>query len=103
MLKYTIMKVRCKISYEAFKRSMTVSELFMQTILYSLGKITLTDSLTKGKSLIYPTETIEMFEDFLNSNLSNVFKRVKKMKVIDQVKKTRMIHNLVLSSVARMF
>ena len=46
MLKYTIMKVRIKISYEAFKRNMLINEFFFHTILFSLGMITLTDSLS---------------------------------------------------------
>ena len=45
ILKYTIMRVRIKISYEAFIREMTISELFGNTILYSLGMITCTNSL----------------------------------------------------------
>lgn len=44
VLKYTIMRVRYKISYEAFIRDMTISELFGHTILYSLGMITCTFS-----------------------------------------------------------
>lgn len=59
MLKYTIMKVRSKISYEAFIRNMLINELFFHTILFSLGMISLTRSLGNDVPLIYKEETLE--------------------------------------------
>ena len=64
MLKYTVMKVRSKISYEAFTRNMLINELFFHTILFSLGMITLTDSLGNDAPIIYKQEAVEKFENF---------------------------------------
>ena len=66
------MRVRSKISYSAFIRKMTIVELFFQTILYSLGMITLTHSVEKP--LVYPKETCEKFEQIMRSDLGDVFK-----------------------------
>ena len=67
------MRIRSKISYQAFVRKMTISELFCQTILYSCGKITLTESV--DNAFIYPKETIDKFEHMMRCNCTNIFRR----------------------------
>lgn len=79
MLKYTIMKVRSKISYEAFIRSMTIAEFFMHSILFSLGMITLTGSLGKDPPLVYAKDAIAKFESFFSDYKENIFSKASRL------------------------
>ena len=92
MLKYTIIRIRNKISFEAFTRKMTISELFCRTILYSLGKCTLTHSYHKEVPVIYPEETINKFEAIMNSNLVNILPMIVEMNECKNIKMRKKVH-----------
>ena len=67
-LKYTIIKVRQKISYEAFIKKHTVVELFCH-------KILLTYKLTKNKNYVdHSLKVMEYMDEFTKtSSLNNCF------------------------------
>jgi len=48
--KYLVMKVRGKISYMSFKKRMTISELFLKTILHSYKYFIKTDQIVACKN-----------------------------------------------------
>jgi len=48
--KYLVMKVRGKISYMSFKKRMTISEIFLKTILHSYKHFIKTDQIVTCKS-----------------------------------------------------
>lgn len=73
ILKYTIMRVRSKISYQAFARKMTICEMFCQTILYCCGKMILTESI--DDPWIYPKETVDSFDKMMRSSCTNIFRK----------------------------
>ena len=71
MLKYVVLRVRMKISFEAFRRYVTISELFLTTILKSCVKIIKTKSVKNF--VTYPPSTIDKFSKSVRRGMPSMF------------------------------
>ena len=69
VLKYRILTIRSKLSYEAFNRKMTIIEMF-------LSEITKTYEEFYEKHMEYPSMLIHKFSLLMSGDLSSVFTRL---------------------------
>lgn len=69
VLKYRILIIRAKISYEAFVKKMTIPELL-------LNQITKTHQLFNESHFEYPPVLIQKFSLLMSGDLSSVFTRL---------------------------
>lgn len=72
MLKYLVLRVRAKISYEAFARKMTVSELFLNEIMRTSDRIAKTRAVPN--QVWYPCSTSNKFDEMIKEGLPQMFK-----------------------------
>lgn len=69
MLKYRILAIRSKISYQAYIKKMTIIELFLSQINQTYG-------LLYETTMEYPDSLINKFGLLMSGDLSSVFRRL---------------------------
>ena len=77
-LKYKVMRMRSKISYEAFVQHMTVSELFFTKILNTFNDLTLLNEIKTNIDQIIVTDQ-EIYDQIMERSITNVLRQLTKM------------------------
>jgi hypothetical protein len=80
MLKYKILSIRNKISYQAFMKKLTINELILQQVLSSHRRLLQEKSIPLYDPLLF--EKQEVLESILHNDVSQVFIIIMKLNSI---------------------
>ena len=91
--RFTISKIRQKISFMAFAKKQTITELFITAIISSYNDISIQKQMRPG----IPADVQQDLENILQGQISNVFKFMMRMKInYGKINSTNLSHKLYL-------